>query len=467
MKAVIRFFSSVKLAIILLIILAVASILGTLIPQGRSLEEYAARYGQMSGPLIRLQLTGLYHSVWYLAILGLFALNILVCTLTRLGPKWRRGVRPSLGFDAKSVGAMKVKDKIKRNAAAAESAAEIKRAFGEARYKVRTETRDGQTILLARKRIWGIFGSDIVHLGLLVIIAGSIVSGATSVRQELKMKEGEIKPVPGTDFSLRLNRFSTLYYDDARIKDPEQRQVKSWISAVSVLEGGREVLTRDIEVNHPLSYKGFNFYQSSYGYDQEESPVDLTFELKTFEAGRIEIWAKKRSVPSFLKKMTLKIGERAVIDEAEGTSVTVRQYLPDFVLGEGNRPETRSSDPNNPAALVEAFKGEEMIISGWVFSKFPDFTQMHAPQGGGGGKAIPFSVLEAAKDKGVGLIWLGCILLMAGLGLAFYWPTWEVRAVLEDAQKKTDVTLGGLASKSREAFQAEFESIAASLRRSK
>ena len=64
-----------------------ASILGTLIPQGRAAEEYAARYGSLSGALIKLQLTSLYHSIWYLALLVLFALNIIVCTLDRLvGP---------------------------------------------------------------------------------------------------------------------------------------------------------------------------------------------------------------------------------------------------------------------------------------------------------------------------------------------------------------------------------------------
>jgi len=43
MKTIIRFFSSLKLAIVLLILLVAASILGTLIPQGREAADYAAR----------------------------------------------------------------------------------------------------------------------------------------------------------------------------------------------------------------------------------------------------------------------------------------------------------------------------------------------------------------------------------------------------------------------------------------
>ena len=451
MKAFIRFFSSVKLAIILLIILAAASILGTLIPQGRSMEEYAARYGQMSGLFTRLQLTGLYHSVWYMAVLGLFALNILVCTLTRLGPKWRRGVRPALAFDPKSVGAMKVKDKMKRNASPGDTLGELKSAFGEAGYKLRSEEREGRTSVLARKRIWGIFGSDIVHLGLLVIIAGGIVSGLTGSREEMSLKEGQTLAVPGADFELRLDKFTTEYYPDGNVKD--------WKSDLTVLESGKPVLSRTIEVNSPLSYKGYRFYQTSYGWNWD-NPVVI-----------VEV--RKKSDPAYLKTLKLKVGERAPLEDKEGTTVGVASFIPDFVLGEANAPETRSLQPNNPAARVEGFRGAEKVFSGWIFANFPDMDQMHKTGESDLGfklksfEAGQFSVVEAAKDKGVGLIWLGCILMMAGFGLAFYWPTWEVRAVLENVQNKTDVTLGGLASKSREAFQAEFQALADSLRRTK
>ena len=88
---------------------------------------------------------------------------------------------------------------------------------------------------------------------------------------------------------------------------------------------------------------------------------------------------------------------------------------------------------------------------------------MHAA-GKPGGSAKPYSVLEAAKDPGVPLIWLGCLLVMAGLGLAFYWPTWEIKAVLEETKGQTDINLGGLAAKSREAFAVEFAAVTADLR---
>jgi len=451
MKSFLRFFSTVKLAITLLIILAVASILGTLIPQGRSAEEYAVRYGGLSAIFIRLQLTTLYHSFWYLALLGFFALNTMVCTLTRLSPKLRRASRPVVESDPKALAALKVKDRWKRAGSVADTRAAVERALRAARYRVRTSGDGPRGFLFARKRIAGIFGSDIVHAGLLIIIAGGIVSGIGGFKTQIPLKEGEMAPVPRAAFEVRLDKFTTEYYPDGAVKD--------WKSTVTVLENKNPVLTKTVEVNHPLSYKGFAFYQMSYGND--------------WDTVTVEVWAKKKSDPAFLRKLTLKPGGRTTLDDAENTEIFVRRFLPDFVLGEGNQPETRSLQPDNPAALIEGFRSGAKVFDGWIFAQYPDFAQMHGAEGADlafelkGYTAGAYSVLEAAKDPGVPLIWLGCILVMAGLALAFYWPTWEIRAAIEEAQGKTDIALGGHASKSRDRFEKEFASVAETLRRSR
>jgi len=457
MKRLIKFFTSIKLAIVLLIILAVASILGTLIPQGRSLEEYAARYGTLSTLFIRLQLAGLYHSIWYLALLGLLALNIIVCTLERLSPKWRRATKPHIAVDPKSLSALKTNIRLKRNAPLADVQSEVTTVLAKARYKVRSETQGPQIAVLARKRIGGIFGSDVVHLGLLIILAGGILSGVTSIRANINLNEGDVKPVPKADFEVRLDKFTTEYYPDG--------SVKAWKSDLTVLEKKTPVLSKTIAVNHPLTYKGYSFYQTSYGWNWD-SPA-------------VEIWAKSKSDPATLKKMTLKVGERALLEDKGQTTIAVQRFLPDFVLGESNQPENRSDQPNNPAVLIEGFRGAEKIFSGWIFANYPDFAQMHAANDKDKGaetdlafelkkfEAGQYSVLEAAKDPGANLIWIGCALLMLGLGLAFYWPTWEIKAVLEESQGKTELIAGGVAAKSREAFGAEFENFASALRRSK
>jgi cytochrome c biogenesis protein len=435
MKRIIEFFTSIKLAIVLLIILAAASVLGTLIPQGQSL----------------------YHSIWYRALLGLFALNIIICTLERLSPKWRRATKPHVAADPKSLLALKMNVRIKRTAPLAEVQSEVTHILAKARYKVRTATQDSRVALLARKRIGGIFGSDVVHLGLLIILAGGIFSGITSIRNQLALSEGDVKPVPKADFEVRLDKFTTEYYPDG--------SVKAWKSDLTVLEQKKPVLSKTIAVNHPLTYKGFSFYQTSYGWNWD-SPA-------------VEVWAKSKSDPAFLKKVTLKVGERIPLGDKGQTTIAVQRFLPDFVIGESNQPENRSLQPNNPAALVEGFRGSDKIFSGWIFANYPDFAQMHAANEKDKGaetdlafelkkfEAGQYSVLEAAKDPGAVLIWIGCALVISGLGLAFYWPAWEIKVAIEESQGKVDLVAGGIAAKSREAFGAEFERIMSSLRRSK
>lgn len=449
MRTVWRFFASVKLAIVLIILITLASILGTLIPQGRSGAEYAARYDGLAGLFTSLRLTRLYQSGWYLTLLLLFALNIVVCTLARLGAKWRKAFGPMGATDVQTLMAMKVKSRFRLALPPAAARDRLGAVLRSRHYRLASPATGKGGVLLARKRRLGWFGSDIVHLGLLVILIGGFTSGLGGRRNDLALLEGQAADVPLAGFRVRLDKFETQYYPQGGVKD--------WKSTVTVLENDAPVLTRVVEVNHPLTYRGFSFYQARVGWD--------------WESPRLELLIKKSNDPAFSRTVSLKTGQRVPVDDADVSHVAVRRFIPDFVLGEGNEARSRSQEPNNPAALVEAWKGEERVFSGWVFARYPDFGQGH----GAGQAALSFvlkdyeapqfSVLEAARDPGANLIWLGCLLVTGGLFLAFYWPPREIRVVLEEAQGKVEVTAGGHAPKSREAFQAEFESVFASVRR--
>lgn len=465
MRNLIKFFSSVKLAIVLLILIAAASVVGTLIPQGRTPAEYAARYGSLAGLFTGLRLTSLYQSGWYLALLFLFALNTVVCTLSRLGPKFRRAFGPARPGEVKAVAALRPSVKLRLTGPLTAARDRVAAALRARRYRVDESTGQGRIDLLARKRRWGWFGSDIVHAGLLVILAGGLASGLGGRRSDLALREGQTADVPGASFQIRLDKFETEFYPQGGVKD--------WKSTVSVVENGAEVLRRVVEVNKPLRYKGRSFYQSAYGAD--------------WTAARLGLEVRKPGDAAFVKPLVLAVGESAPVDDPDVTRVTVRQFVPDFVLGEGGRVASRSDEPNNPAALVEAWKGEERVFSGWIFAKFPDFGQEHGAgmaarmKPGAASEpakdaprlavilktyaAAPYSVLEAAKDPGVNLIWLGCALVTAGFFLAFYWPPREIRVVLEEHDGRVELAAGGHAAKSKDAFAADFEALFGSIRR--
>lgn len=350
MKSLIKFFSSVKLAIFLIIIITIASISGTLIPQQRSPEEYIARYGQLANLFNRLQLTKLYQSSWFITLLFLFALNVIVCTLTRLSPKLRRIFQPKFEKEVNKILALKIKDRFKKSGSLEKTRGETKRVAHFFHYHLREENDKNKILLLARKKTLGCFGSDVVHIGLLVILAGGIISGLGSFRKNLALSERQITSVPNAAFKIKLDKFETEYYSNGSVRD--------WKSTLTVIEKEKPIVTKTIEVNRPLSYRGYVFYQSSFGWDWKNPSV--------------EIWVKKKNDPSFLKKIETKIGQKVPL-QYNNIQISVAHFIPDFVINEKNEITSRSFKPNNPAAFIEGWQESKQIFSGWIFARFPDF----------------------------------------------------------------------------------------------
>ena len=448
MKALLDYFSSVKLAIVLLIIITLASILGTLVPQHRSAAEYTARYGQLAPLLITLDITRIYQSWWYLGLLFLFALNTAVCTLTRLGSKWRRAVRPKVKTEAGPINSLALSAQVRRKGSLGDETGRVRGILAARRFRIREDKAPEAVGILARKRTLGIFGSDIVHLGLLIILAGGIISGFASTRRMLNITEGDTIDVPEAGIQLRLDEFRTEYYPNGQVKD--------WKSTLTVIQGGEEVKNRVIEVNHPLSFGGFVYYQSGYGYDWQNP--------------RFEIWIKKTGEDEVLDKLAMGVGEKTTLSDGT-TDIIVRNFVPDFIIGENNEVATRSLNPNNPAVLIEGYQEGERLLAAWVFSKFPDFSQMHSDKEHEFAfelkniESTPYSGIEIARDPGVNFIWAGCFFLTLGLFVAFFWTPAEIRMSLApDQEGGTRITAGGIAAKNKEALKTEFERMINDLR---
>ena len=448
MKAIIKFFSSVKLAIVLLIILTLASILGTLIPQGRSAAEYSARLGQISDLLTRMEITHLYHSWWFLGLLFLISINTIVCTLTRLKSKLKKTLRPKLEFESKMLTSLKVSQTFTINKEIEKTKERLKELLVLNRYHTQEKVIKGRVFLIAKKHVFGIFGSDVVHLGLLIIFLGGILSGLLGFKSNLQLTEGQVLKIPKADFSLKLDKFVTEYYESGRVRD--------WKSTLTVIENTKEIFTKKIEVNHPLSYKGFMFYQSSYGWDWESPSINIVI--------------KDQGDPSNGINIKLKIGNKAILKD-KNLEIHALHFVPDFVLNDRNQVTTRSLQPNNPAVFIKAIKNGEELFSGWIFSKFPDFSQQDSQKENSLSfrfadfKAEQYSGIQMTKDPGASFIWIGCVILMFGLFVAFYWPSREIKILIEEKKGSTYVTMGGLAPKNRESFQVEFGKITKKLRR--
>ncbi|MCX7974360.1 MAG: cytochrome c biogenesis protein ResB, partial [Candidatus Aminicenantes bacterium] len=316
-------------------------------------------------------------------------------------------------------------------------------------YKIKEKKGETELALVARKRIIGLFGADVVHLAILLILIGGLISGLFSFRIDLALHEKEITSIPKSNFAVRLEAFVTEYYPNGQVKD--------WKSTLTIIEGGRDVLSQTVEVNHPLNYKKYMFYQSAYGWDWDKADLEIVIHFAEAQGQD--------------KVVQVKTGQKARIDTSH--EIQVHRFLPDFVLDENKRPFSRSNEPNNPAAFVELTRNGKKLFSGWLFARFPDFRKMHSTQDSPFSlelknySASQYSVIHVSRDPGTSFIWAGCIFIMLGLALAFYWTPREIRFFLQSRGDRTLILAAGLANKNKEGLEKEMEKIIFALRKKK
>jgi cytochrome c biogenesis protein len=436
MRSTFGFLSSLRLTIFLLIAIIILAIIGTLIPQGQDIDFYRHQFPHLSSLIISLKLNHLYRSPLFLSLVFLFLLNLLFCTLKNLPLRFRR-LKNSVDFTSEDRSLTGDRHLAVRLAEKLEKTPEkLRTELKKRRYQVKIIQKADQKLLLARKGLVGLFGTELVHLGLLVIILGGLASALFSERITLALSEGQSEEIMGKNFRLRLDKFITEFYPDGSVKD--------WKSLVSIIENDQVQLQKAIEVNHPLRYRGLGFYQTSYGYDWGRCRLSL--ELKFSEQDR--------------KRVELSPGERLLLDQ--NLTIVVSSFIPDFQIDQLGQAFSRSAEPRNPAALVEVNQGGQQIFFGWIFYHYPEQSSFHrktplileirllsftAPQ---------FSVLEASSDPGTNLVWIGSFLLLLGLMGSFYLPYRELKIIIRQPNPPLTIFY---ARKNRQSFLEEIERI--------
>lgn len=113
---------------------------------------------------------------------------------------------------------------------------------------------------------------SIIYFGILLVLIGGVLTHCLGEEGFIEIKEGqrvdrywiEDDVSRSLDFSLSLKDFSVEFYPNER---EEMRFVKSYRSLVNIKKDDNILKEGLIEVNKPLNFGGFNFYQ--YGYDED------------------------------------------------------------------------------------------------------------------------------------------------------------------------------------------------------
>ncbi|MFH1338505.1 MAG: cytochrome c biogenesis protein ResB [Candidatus Omnitrophota bacterium] len=295
-------FSSVKLAIVLLALIIFFSVLGTFIPQGLERAEYIHRYGRYTYNLFSaLGFTDLFHAWWFILLLSLLGLNLLVCSLNRI-----RFRKSSAGLVVTHLSILIIL-----------TGAIIGAFLGERGFMPLYEGQASDSFVTNK----GIGKLDFkIHLDDFILEwYNKPGHQITAVVQDRKIKKvflaemGKKYPIEGTGLALQILRYLPdfylkdknsgtrsdapnnpavlvrIYKDQAsedrwvfekfpgffedKDKDVEllykwQGQIKDFKSKLKVIDGESVVRTATIEVNHPLKFNGYTFYQSRYDLEQ-------------------------------------------------------------------------------------------------------------------------------------------------------------------------------------------------------
>lgn len=426
------FFCSLKLSISLLILLALTSIIGTVIPQGPQ-QEYLQHISQAKIKLYTaLGFFDMYHSWWFRLLLYLLTVNLVACSIKRLPKVWKSISEPTLVMDRaleKSLSlvhdfkmpgdAVTLKDKM---------AAFLKAEFAS---PVVTEV-DGDYHLFAQKTPYCRLGVYVVHLSIIIIFIGAMIGSFFGYKAFVNIVEGtgtatvydtrDGKPIE-LGFAVKCEKFSVSFYDTGAPKE--------FKSILTVYEDGSPVTSYTnvpIIVNSPLTYKGITFYQASYG-----------------PAGVYHLTVRDKKGGAAIP-VTVRQGERAPLPgggfiEVMEAVPEVKMFMPQF------------SGPAAKIAIMSPGGATQEIV---LFRNLPKFDEH---RGGDqiftyeGADEKFFTGLQVAKDPGVWVVWLGCTLMVIGICMAFFLSHKRVWIRVTDGR----VVVGGTANKNPAGFQMVFE----------
>jgi cytochrome c biogenesis protein len=291
--------ADLRLAIVLLLAIAVFSISGTVIEQGQTLEFYQTNYpadpalfGFLSWKVILISgLDHVYRTWWFLALLIVFGASLTACTFTRQFPALGAAQRWKYYSQPRQFQKLALSAELSETDLAA-----LAERLSQKRYRVFQEG----TQLYGRKGIVGRIGPIIVHASMLLILAGAILGAMTGFFAQELVPSGETFQIRNIfdagpwaeaqipkDWSVRVNRFWIDYTPEGNIDQ--------FYSDLSVLnQGGNEVDRKTIHVNEPLRHKGVTLYQADWGIAAVQvklnnSPV-LQLPMKLLENNGPRFW---------------------------------------------------------------------------------------------------------------------------------------------------------------------------------
>ncbi|MCF7839061.1 MAG: cytochrome c biogenesis protein ResB [Candidatus Marinimicrobia bacterium] len=365
--------ASVSFASSVVAALAVACVIGTLLPQGEEVARYLRKNPGGMARMERLDFLGLTHVFscwWFLALLGLLALSLTICT-------FRRG-RAAL----KSKG----------------------RARGRA------------------------IGSMLTHISLLLVLAGGVMRGVFGERGQMPLHEGDTKAEfveDGTTvalpFSIHLVKFELEVHSESPAVERKARIIDERLLVKQPETGRQWKLSSKVGTEKRLKLKG--------GAAGATGPIELRVVRKVADFVVDTRGVANRSDEPRNPALLVETVAGGVTNQQ-----WLFAFHPDFNMHGADgaasvldfRYEVKVDDPGKPQ--VKDYKSTLQVLDGTnvVVAKT---IEVNAPlryggytfyQSGFNPQDLKWTSLQVVRDPGVPVVYAGFLFMIIGLAAVFY-----------------------------------------------
>lgn len=375
LKKFINFIISLKFGIILFLIIALYSIIGTVLPQGLGADYYLQNYKTFGNLIVLLQFGKVYSSIVFRVIVVVFIINLVGCTLNILPGqlnKMKNTYFPNKGTTNNNLfnEDINIED------------------FKQSLKKKRFQIQENEKGFYASKHRIGNIGSSITHLGIIIIILGGFLGNIFSQDGFFNMIPGDMKAFNDYGFTLGLDDFYLEFREDG--------SVGQYHSELSIYEDGIKVDEREMWVNKPLSYKKLDFLQSNFGW-----------------VSNLQIKDKN----NIIQDEKLLKSDQQFFYQPEHLTVYLYGFFPDFQLSQAGEPFTMTERLNNPHYAVVLYHFDDYIDSYIVEPGQPIFyedieIEFVDP--------ILYTGISFRRDFGYIYVLIGSAILLLGIMLSFY-----------------------------------------------
>lgn len=345
-----HFLGTMEFAITMLITLAIASVIGTVLQQNQPYPDYVIKFGPFWFEVFEsLGLYDVYSALWFLAILTLLVVSTSVCVIRHTPSMLKDMFNLRTHVQLKSLRSMHHRASWQQEGSLDDNASQIAESLKQQGFRSRITEKGDDRLVSAMRGGMNRLGYILTHVAIIVICVGGLLDGnlplkvaewqgriavetrdlplsqipeesrlsvgPQAFRGSVSIPEGRAASVaylPVRDGYLVQNLPFAIEVEEFRIEHYPTGQPKSFESDLVIHDPDLEQpLKQTIAVNHPLIYKGYAIYQASFG----DGGSELTINAWPLFAGQPEPTALQAKV---FDTREMRWGEQAMQLEITG-----------------------------------------------------------------------------------------------------------------------------------------------------